>query len=111
MNNSDQFEGYIVFTLINEGSKSEHYVPMLLKKGGSVIELFKEGDNPYKNESFRPFHLSYCQLQGNYNKSKNFITVLDILKLDDPVAKLFEQSNSIAEDDDSVNLKKDNSDE
>ncbi|MGD9976593.1 MAG: hypothetical protein AB7S54_01495 [Bacteroidales bacterium] len=107
MDKQDQFEGYVTFVLINEGSKSEHYVPMLLKKSGEVVELFKEGDNPYQNESFRPFHLSYCQLSGNYNASRNYISVSGIRKIDDPVSKLFEQLDNNS----SVNVKKDISDE
>ncbi len=48
-------QGIIIFLKTNIGSKSESLQPFLYQNGGKIIRLSKQGDNPFENESLKPF--------------------------------------------------------
>ena len=58
------YQGIIVFMLCDIGSKSECQRPFLYRGGGEFIRLRKVGDNPFENESFRPFDALAVSLTG-----------------------------------------------
>lgn len=47
--------GMVIFLKTAAGTKSEALQPYLYLGMGEMLRVFKEGDNPYENESLRPF--------------------------------------------------------
>ena len=64
----DMFRGTIVFMLCNQGSKSEGLFPFLYEGNGSFLRLYKEGDNPFENESLKVFDGQVVDLEGDWNE-------------------------------------------
>ncbi len=78
------FEGYLIFTLINKGSKSERFAPLLLSEEGQTLVLYVDGDNPIACESLQPFHKTYCSISGEPNPDSKLLKVKSIKTLPDP---------------------------
>jgi len=93
MTQNSTFKGYILFILKDEGTKSEHYGPVLLS-GLTCYQLFHEKDNPFSNQLIKPYHLSYCEIVGYYDEKRNLITVSVINKLDDPALTVWKSVNN-----------------
>lgn len=91
MNKPDILTGYIVFTLINKGSKSEQFAPLLLTDEGHTVKLINTQDNPLGYESFTPFHLVWCEVEGQ--RENSVFKVNQIKPKPDP-AKYFLNSGS-----------------
>lgn len=94
MLNSEMFEGFVVFAIVNKGSKSEHFAPVLIGENAEIIYLYREGDNPFMYESIRHYHLTYCQVTGDYDEEKNRITVSEIKQITDPVIRSWTKTNN-----------------
>ena len=67
------FRGTIVFMLCNQGSKSEGLFPFLYEGNGSFLRLYKEGDNPFENESLKVFDGQVVDLEGDWNEKSELI--------------------------------------
>lgn len=93
MSKQNQFKGYVLFILINKGSKSEHYAPVLVDEDGIATKLFKEGDNPFTYESLKPFHQKYCLVTGSLDSKKNSISVESIESIEDPISKIWNKKD------------------
>ncbi len=110
MSNLENFEGYIIFSLINKGSKSEKISPLLLAENKLLFELYFKGDNPFVAESLKKFHLKYCKLKGEINKAKNLITVSEIDEITSPATN-FLNANESENNEIDVFIKKEKDDE
>ncbi len=60
--------GIIKFKLSNEGSKSEKMTPFIKEKDGSVTEIYKNGDNPFDNESLKNYEGMEVKITGKENE-------------------------------------------
>ncbi len=60
--------GKIEFILSGVGSKSEKMQPFLREADGSLVEIFKEGDNPFKNESLKEYEGKTVTVTGEENE-------------------------------------------
>lgn len=65
-------QGIIVFSKINIGSKSECYHPFLYQGEGRFLRLRKPGDNPFVNESLKPFDGKFVKITGNLDENDVF---------------------------------------
>jgi hypothetical protein len=87
-NQLEQFEGYVIFVLINKGTKSERYAPLLLPPGGSTVLLQFEDDFTLQSKKLLPYHKCWCRLDGFFLKDNKTFTVQTIHKSSDPVEPL-----------------------
>ena len=76
-------EGYILFLPFADGSKSEGVRPFLINSTRGVQLIYHRGDNPFENPFFRPFHGSYCRINGRRGDGDVFM-VEAIQELPDP---------------------------
>ncbi len=65
-------QGIIFFIKINIGSKSESSQPFLYQGGGKFLRLFKQGDNPFVNESIKYFDGKSVKITGNFGENNLF---------------------------------------
>lgn len=65
--------GIIEFILSGVGSKSEKMQPFLKEADGNLVEIYKEGDNPFKNESLKPYEGKTVTITGEENEYGAFI--------------------------------------
>lgn len=65
-------QGIIIFTKINIGSKSECIQPFLYQGSGRFLRLWKQGDNPFDNESIKPFDGKKVKVIGQKNENDVF---------------------------------------
>ncbi len=65
--------GIIEFILSGVGSKSEKMQPFLREADGNLVEIFKEGDNPFKNESLKQYEGKTVTVTGEENEYGLFI--------------------------------------
>jgi hypothetical protein len=99
MSESLKEEGYLVFTRVKTGTKSEHFAPLLVKDNGETRLLKKEGDNPFMHESLREYHLSYCQVTGEADEKTGTLKIGSIERKEDPAKTVFENSKNLDEED------------
>jgi hypothetical protein len=78
------WHGFVLFLPFAGGTKSEGVRPYLLDEGGERHRLHADGDNPFENETIRPLHRCYCEVQGQLDEKKNLIRVSRISEIDDP---------------------------
>lgn len=93
MSDHIQIEGYIIFVNFNKGSKSEHFAPVLVGSQGDIIPLENRKDNPFMHESFKPYHLKYCEVSGKYSDNAQTLIIDKITELSDPVFNFWEENN------------------
>jgi hypothetical protein len=91
MKKPDILTGYVVFTLINKGSKSEQFAPLLLTDEGQTVKLVNTHDSPLSYESFTPYHLVWCEIEG---QPENSVFKVDRIKPKPDPAKKFLDSGS-----------------
>ncbi len=60
--------GIVEFILSNVGSKSEKMQPFLREADGNLVEIFKESDNPFKNESLKEYEGKTVKVTGEENE-------------------------------------------
>ena len=76
--------GIVEFILSNVGSKSEKMQPFLKEADGNLVEIFKETDNPFKNDSLKEYEGKTVTVTGDENEYGLFIIdtieVLDAVK-------------------------------
>lgn len=65
--------GKIEFILSNVGSKSEKMQPFLKEADGNLVEVFKESDNPFVNESLKEYEGKTVNITGEQNEYGLFI--------------------------------------
>ncbi len=65
-------QGIIFFIKINIGSKSESSQPFLYQGDGKFLRLKKQGDNPFANESIKPFDGKKVRVTGQKNETDVF---------------------------------------
>ena len=65
--------GIIEFILSNVGSKSEKMQPFLKEADGNLVEIFKESDNPFENESLKEYEGKTVNVTGEENEYGLFI--------------------------------------
>lgn len=73
-------DGVIIFLKQNLGSKSEGVYPYLYSNIGECIRVFKDGDNPFTNDYFKPYDSKRVKIIGEMMDS--YIEVNEILLLD-----------------------------
>jgi hypothetical protein len=78
------WRGFVLFLPYADGTKSECVRPYLLGGGGERHRLYSSGDNPFENETIRPLHRCYCEVQGQLDEEKNLVQVSRISEIDDP---------------------------
>jgi len=78
------WRGFVLFLPYAGGTKSESRGPFLVSGAGECHRLYCPGDNPFENETIRPLHRCYCEVQGERDESKNLIRVSRISEIDDP---------------------------
>jgi hypothetical protein len=110
MSDQKSLEGYIVFVIVNQGSKNEHFAPILLMNQGEIIQLYKEGDNPFESESIKSYHLKYCRVSGNLDSKKETLLVSEIEEKPDLYLEAI-QENSTNQNDEVVQKKEGDTDE
>jgi hypothetical protein len=76
--------GFVIFSLHNKGSKSEHFAPDLIIGKNETIPLYFKGDNPFENETLCPFHLKYCEIKGAFFSKRNVLEISEIKEIPDP---------------------------
>ena len=79
------YEGYIVFVLVNKGTKSERYAPLLIQEEGESQFLFRKDENPFSSNWFTPYHLAFCRVSGYPANDRNQIVVAEVEEIDDPI--------------------------
>ena len=77
--------GYVLFLPHASGTKSEGVRSYLISCSGECPRLYCPGDNPFVNESIRALHRCYCEVQGQFDETKNLIHVSNITEEDDPL--------------------------
>ena len=65
--------GVIEFVLSNVGSKSEKMQPFLKEADGNLIEVYKDGDNPFKNTELKQYEGMTVTVTGEQNEYGVFI--------------------------------------
>ena len=65
--------GIIEFILSNVGSKSEKMQPFLKEEDGNLVEVFKEGDNPFNNDTLKEYEGKKVTVTGEENEYGLFI--------------------------------------
>ncbi len=65
-------QGIIIFIKIDIGSKSESSQPFLYQGKGKLLRLYKQGDNPFSNESLKPFDGKTVRIEGNPDENDIF---------------------------------------
>ena len=65
--------GIIEFILSNVGSKSEKMQPFLKEEDGNLVEVFKEGDNPFNNDTLKEYEGKKVTVTGEENEYGVFI--------------------------------------
>ncbi len=60
--------GKVEFILSGVGSKSEKMQPFLREADGNLVEIFKESDNPFKNESLKEYEGKTVMVTGEENE-------------------------------------------
>ncbi len=66
--------GIIIFLQVNDGTKSEVYLPFLYtSKKVAPIELFFEGDNPFENNIAEKYDGKFVSLSGIQSSSNVFL--------------------------------------
>ena len=65
--------GIVEFILSNVGSKSEKMQPFLREADGNLVEIFKESDNPFVNESLKEYEGKTVKVTGEENEYGLFI--------------------------------------
>ena len=93
MNEPVHYEGYVLFVLINKGTRSQRLAPLLIPDGGSSIRLIMEGDRTFETVKLRPYHKKYCKLTGHYNPEKSVIKVTGIEIASDPLEAILSRAN------------------
>ncbi len=92
MQEPKQFEGFVLFVLMNEGTKSERLAPLLIRGGGSTILLHLEGDHSFEGVKLRPYHKKYCKLSGYLNTDRMSMKVTEIEIADDPLETILQHA-------------------
>jgi hypothetical protein len=82
--NKDQYTGLINFSLYAKGSKSESVRPVITLDTGIAYTLYREGDNPFTNESLLDFNGRCCSVRGQLDKSRMLIKVNSIEAIHPP---------------------------
>lgn len=78
---TDMKTGKIEFILSNVGSKSEKMQPFLREADGNLVEVFKESDNPFKNDSLKPYEGKTVSITGEANEYGVFIIdTIDVIE-------------------------------
>jgi ABC-type sulfate/molybdate transport systems ATPase subunit len=108
MSEKKTLKGYVVFVTHDQGSKNEHFAPILLVEQAKTIRLQKEGDNQFMSESIKPFHLKYCVVTGNLNTENN---VLSVSKIEEHSDIFLDAIGENKEDSDVVQKKEENANE
>ena len=78
------------------GSKSESLQPYLYVGGGDMIRLFKAGDNPFENETMKPFDAMKVSIVGECDE--NGVLWVDTIAMDketDEADKQIDYKNNI----------------
>lgn len=65
--------GIIEFILSNVGSKSEKMQPFLKEEDGNLVEVFKEGDNPFNNDTLKEYEGKKVTITGEENEYGLFV--------------------------------------
>lgn len=82
MNSHKEFFGFVIFLPFAEGSLSDSFRPALVCGHGINHSLIYDGDNPFENETLRPFHRLYCKILGELDQKRNFIKVHEITQVE-----------------------------
>lgn len=77
-----EFLGFVIFLPFAEGSLSDSFRPALVCGHGTNHTLLYSGDNPFKNETLRPFHKTYCRVLGELDEKRNTINVHEITQVE-----------------------------
>ncbi len=93
-NQLEQFEGYVIFVLINVGTKSERYAPLLLSPGGSTMRLHLEGDYSLQSKSLLPYHKTWCKMSGQFDQETKTLNIVAIEEAADPFESISSGSES-----------------
>ena len=84
--------GYLVRTLLNKGSKSEHFGFSVVYmdgqqnldwKGGDATQIvaYKKGDNPFSHDSLKPFEDKAVKVTGKIIKNRFEIDTIEELHI------------------------------
>lgn len=101
--------GIVEFILSNVGSKSEKMQPFLKEADGNLVEIFKETDNPFKNDSLKEYEGKTVTVTGDENEYGLFIIdtieVLDAVKatnetetVEKAAVEIIEEKTEVAEE-------------
>ena len=101
--------GIVEFILSNVGSKSEKMQPFLKEADGNLVEIFKETDNPFKNDSLKEYEGKTVTVTGDENEYGLFIIdtieVLDAVKatnetetVEKAAVEVIEEKTEVAEE-------------
>ena len=82
MKSQKEFFGFVIFLPFAEGSLSDSFRPALVCGHGINHTLLYRGDNPFENETLRPFHKIYCRVLGELVEKRNTINVHDIIQVE-----------------------------
>ena len=65
-------KGIVIFMLAYAGTMSESIRPFLYQGNGEFLHLWKEGDNPFQNDSLIPYDGKKVRVIGQKNGNDVF---------------------------------------
>ena len=78
--------GILCFLPWATGSKSASLQPMLVIDQDTALRIIVPDDNPFDNETCRPWHRRFCAITGLVDRARRTITAQRIEAADDPLA-------------------------
>lgn len=66
-------KGVVVFMTSEKGSKSEGVYPYLYTGNGEFVRIYKEGDNPFENRTFKKYDGQRVELEGEFNENEWYV--------------------------------------
>lgn len=68
-----ELEGIIIFKLSNIGSHNENINPFIYLGKGKFVKIYFPNDNPFYNESLKPYDGKVVSLSGDYDEYEGFV--------------------------------------
>lgn len=71
-------QGIVIFMLADIGTRCESIRPFLYQGNGEFLRIWKQGDNPFINESIKPFDGKKVKVIGH--KNENDVFCVDLIE-------------------------------
>lgn len=73
-------EGIIIFLPYAKGTKSEGLKPYLYESKGSILQIWKNGDNPFQNDFLNAYDGKHVIIEGNMRNCVFEIENIEFIK-------------------------------